>query len=101
MLKNAMSENAADLMLELYEAVEAGNLRITAAAFARNHHVHHLGRVRPRSHLADDNRAGEFAVRDGRHVSRTGEEALGTETAPATRRGRFAMVFVPTAHPSG
>jgi uncharacterized protein YbjT (DUF2867 family) len=29
MLKNAMSENAADLMLELYEAVDAGRLRIT------------------------------------------------------------------------
>jgi uncharacterized protein YbjT (DUF2867 family) len=29
MLKNAMSENAADLMLELYEAVDAGRLRVT------------------------------------------------------------------------
>jgi uncharacterized protein YbjT (DUF2867 family) len=29
MLKNAMSENAADLMLELYDAVDAGRLRIT------------------------------------------------------------------------
>ncbi len=29
MLKNAMSENAADLMLELYEAVENGRLRLT------------------------------------------------------------------------
>ena len=29
MLKNALSENAADLMLELYEAVDAGRLRIT------------------------------------------------------------------------
>ncbi|MFZ1932607.1 MAG: NAD(P)H-binding protein [Thermoguttaceae bacterium] len=29
MLKNAMSENAADQMLELYEAVDAGRLRIT------------------------------------------------------------------------
>jgi uncharacterized protein YbjT (DUF2867 family) len=29
MLKNAMSENAADLLLELYEAVEVGRLRLT------------------------------------------------------------------------
>ena len=29
MLKNAMSENAVDLMLELYDAVDAGNLRLT------------------------------------------------------------------------
>ncbi len=29
MLKNAMSENAADVMLELYEAVETGRIRLT------------------------------------------------------------------------
>jgi uncharacterized protein YbjT (DUF2867 family) len=29
MLKNAMSENAADMMLELYEAVDSGRLRLT------------------------------------------------------------------------
>ncbi len=29
MLKNAMSENAVDLMLELYDAVDAGRLQLT------------------------------------------------------------------------
>ena len=29
LLKSALTENAADLMLELYEAVDAGRLRIT------------------------------------------------------------------------
>ena len=47
MLDNAVSENVADLMLEMYDAVETGKLRHHAAPFGGNDDADHAGGVRP------------------------------------------------------
>ena len=49
LLNNALSENAADVMLELYDAMETGRLRAAETPIARNDHLHHALRVRPRN----------------------------------------------------
>ena len=62
MLKNAMSENAADLDAGVVRRGGVRQICDHAAALARNHHLHHVGRVRPRGHPAAGNRAGGFAT---------------------------------------
>ena len=98
MLKNAMSENAADVMLELYEAVETGRIRLTQprspetttsttlAEFAHDVIMPLLATPVGANHNRNGGAGTETANR-----LRDVEEALGTETASANRRGRFAF----------
>ena len=57
LLDNAISENAADLMLEMYDAVETGKLRPIQPRTAETTTRDHAGRVRPGGPTADDRRA--------------------------------------------
>ncbi len=57
MLDNAVSENAADLMLEMYEAVDTGRLQNIEPRSTQNDDADHVYRVRPGRHVAVDRRA--------------------------------------------
>ena len=57
MLAGGMSENAAGLMLEMYDAVETGLMRSTQPCAGGNHHPDYVGRIRSRTDPANDSRA--------------------------------------------
>ena len=91
MLENAMSENAVDLLLEMYEAVETGRLRSIELCSA-NDHAHHAGRVCPGDNPAADGRAGNQLAWDRPLAVGVVSNVAGTPGVPA-RKGMKGLYF--------